>query len=505
LEGFCHPNLQKFLAKGIWLTMQPTADIGLVGLAVMGENLVLNMESHGFTVAVYNRTTSKVDEFTSGRAAGKKIIGTHTPAELVASLKSPRKIMIMVKAGAPVDAVINEFLPLLSPGDILIDGGNSQFPDSVRRTRDLKAKGILYIGTGVSGGEEGALKGPSIMPGGNPEAWPHVKPIFQSIAAKVADGSPCCDWVGPEGAGHFVKMVHNGIEYGDMQLICEAYDLMRRLLGISAAEMSEVFGRWNTGVLDSYLIEITRDILAYVDPETGQPMVDQILDTAGQKGTGKWTVVSALDTGTPLTLIAEAVFSRCLSAQKDQRVHASQILSGPTPAYSGDKAQLIDDIEQALYAAKIVSYAQGYELIESMAKETGWEFNKSGIALMWRGGCIIRSRFLGNIKDAFDRDAKLPNLMLDPFFKTALEKAAPGWRRVAALAVTQGIAAPALTSALAYFDGYRSDRLPANLLQAQRDYFGAHTYERTDKKRGEFFHTNWTGRGGTTASTTYNV
>lgn len=491
--------------KVFGLTMQPTADIGLVGLAVMGENLVLNMESHGYTVAVFNRTTSKVDEFVGGRGAGKKIVGTHSPAELVASLKSPRKIMIMVKAGKPVDDVIAEFLPLLSPGDILIDGGNSQFPDSTRRTKDLKEKGILYVGTGVSGGEEGALKGPSIMPGGNPEAWPAVKPIFQAIAAKVSDGSPCCDWVGPEGAGHFVKMVHNGIEYGDMQLICEAYDLMKRLLGLSAQEMSDVFSRWNTGVLDSYLIEITRDILGYVDPETNQPLVDNILDTAGQKGTGKWTVVSAMDTGTPLTLISEAVFSRCLSAQKDQRVHASKILSGPKPTYTGDKAQLIDDIEQALYAAKIVSYAQGYELIESMAKETGWKFNKSGIALMWRGGCIIRSRFLGNIKEAFDRDGSLPNLMLDPFFKSALEKASDGWRRVAALAVTQGIAAPAMTTALAYFDGYRSERLPANLLQAQRDYFGAHTYERLDKARGRFFHTNWTGRGGNTSSSTYNV
>lgn len=501
VEAECDTNSGKVFG----LTMQPTADIGLVGLAVMGENLVLNMESHGYTVAVFNRTTSKVDEFVGGRGAGKKIVGTHSPAELVASLKSPRKIMIMVKAGKPVDDVIAEFLPLLSPGDILIDGGNSQFPDSTRRTKDLKEKGILYVGTGVSGGEEGALKGPSIMPGGNPEAWPAVKPIFQAIAAKVSDGSPCCDWVGPEGAGHFVKMVHNGIEYGDMQLICEAYDLMKRLLGLSAQEMSDVFARWNTGVLDSYLIEITRDILGYVDPETNQPLVDNILDTAGQKGTGKWTVVSAMDTGTPLTLISEAVFSRCLSAQKDQRVHASKILSGPKPTYTGDKAQLIDDIEQALYAAKIVSYAQGYELIESMAKETGWKFNKSGIALMWRGGCIIRSRFLGNIKEAFDRDGSLPNLMLDPFFKSALEKASDGWRRVAALAVTQGIAAPAMTTALAYFDGYRSERLPANLLQAQRDYFGAHTYERLDKARGQFFHTNWTGRGGNTSSSTYNV
>jgi 6-phosphogluconate dehydrogenase len=483
----------------------PNADIGLIGLAVMGENLVLNMESHGYTVAVFNRTTSKVDDFVAGRAKGKKIVGTHTVQELVAALKSPRKIMIMVKAGPPVDAVIDELVPLLSPGDILIDGGNTHYPDTTRRTRDLKAKGLLFIGTGVSGGEEGALKGPSIMPGGNPEAWPHVKPIFQGIAAKVEDGTPCCDWVGPEGAGHYVKMVHNGIEYGDMQLICESYQLMKDLLGMDAPGMSEVFARWNKGKLDSYLIEITRDILAFKDEASGKPLVDLILDTAGQKGTGKWTVTSALDLGIALTLIGEAVFARCLSAQKEERVAASKVLTGPAPKFEGDKAAFIDDIEQALYASKLVSYAQGYALMNAMAKESGWEINNGAVALMWRGGCIIRSAFLGKIKEAFDRNPKLSNLLLDPYFTGEIQKAQAGWRRVCAAAVSQGIPIPAMISSLAYFDGYRTGRLPANLLQAQRDFFGAHTYERVDKPRGEFFHTNWTGRGGTTASTTYNV
>lgn len=483
-----------------------TADIGLIGLAVMGENLVLNMESHGYTVAVFNRTTSKVDDFVNGRGKGKKIIGCHTVQDVVASLKRPRKIMIMVKAGSPVDQVIDEFVPLLEPGDILIDGGNTHYPDTTRRTRALKEKGLLFVGTGVSGGEEGALKGPSIMPGGNPEAWPHVKPILQAIAAKVADGTPCCDWVGPEGAGHYVKMVHNGIEYGDMQLICEAYQLMRILLGMSPDQMHEVFARWNTGELDSYLIEITRDILAFKDPESGRPMVDLILDTAGQKGTGKWTVTSALDLGVPLTLIGEAVFARCLSAQKEERVAASQVLKGPEPKrFEGDASAFVNDIEQALYASKLISYAQGYALMNAMGKESGWEFNNGGVALMWRGGCIIRSAFLGKIKEAFDRNPKLTNLLLDPYFNEQISKAQSGWRRVCAAAISQGIPLPAMTSALAYFDGYRSERLPANLLQAQRDYFGAHTYERVDRKRGEFFHTNWTGRGGTTASTTYTV
>jgi 6-phosphogluconate dehydrogenase len=487
-------------------TTEKTADIGLIGLAVMGENLVLNMESHGFTVAVFNRTTSKVDEFVAGRAAGKKIVGTRSPQELVAALKSPRKIMIMVKAGAAVDAVIDELTPLLDPGDILIDGGNTHFPDSTRRTQALKAKGLHYIGTGVSGGEEGALKGPSIMPGGDPAAWPSVKPIFQSIAAKVEDGTPCCDWVGPEGAGHFVKMVHNGIEYGDMQLICEAYDLLRNLLGMSPSEIHDVFDKWNRGRLDSYLIEITRDILGFVDTETKQPMVDLILDAAGQKGTGKWTVISACDLGIPLTLIGEAVFARCLSAQKDERVAASKVLKGPAKAAGGmDRQQLIDDIESALYASKLVSYAQGFALITAQAADLNWEINRGGVALMWRGGCIIRSAFLGKIKEAFDRDPKLANLLLDPYFQAEVNQSQEGWRRAASAAVLHGIPAPAMTSALAYFDGYRSERLPANLLQAQRDYFGAHTYERVDKPRKQYFHTNWTGRGGSTASTSYNV
>ncbi len=483
---------------------EPTADIGLIGLAVMGENLVLNMESHGYTVAVYNRTTSKVDEFVNGRGKGKKLVGAHTVKDLVASLKRPRKVMIMVKAGAPVDAVIEEVAPFLEPGDILIDGGNTHYPDTTRRTRALKEKGLLFVGTGVSGGEEGALKGPSIMPGGNPDAWESVKPIFQAIAAKVDGGTPCCDWVGDEGAGHYVKMVHNGIEYGDMQLCCEAYQLMKDLAGMDAPAIGEVFGRWNQGKLDSYLVEITRDILAYKD-EDGQPLVDKILDTAGQKGTGKWTVTSALDLGISLTLIGEAVFSRCLSAQKEERVEASKVLEGPIPKMSGDMQAFINDIEQALYASKLVSYAQGYVLMNAMAKESGWKINNGGVALMWRGGCIIRSAFLGKIKEAFDRNPNLTNLLLDPYFKEEITKAQVGWRRVCSAAVSLGIPVPAMTSALAYFDGYRSGRLPANLLQAQRDYFGAHTYERTDKPRGEFFHTNWTGRGGTTASTTYNV
>ncbi len=486
-------------------TSPNTADIGLVGLAVMGENLVLNMESHGFTVAVFNRTTSKVNAFVQGRAKGKKIVGTHSVQELVASLKTPRKIMIMVKAGAPVDDVINELAPLLQPGDILIDGGNSHFPDSTRRTRELKAKGLLYIGTGVSGGEEGALKGPSIMPGGDVEAWPHVKPIFQAIAAKVPDGTPCCDWVGPEGAGHFVKMVHNGIEYGDMQLICEAYHLLREVLGMEPAAIHDVFARWNKGPLDSYLIEITRDILGFTDPETGKPMIDLILDAAGQKGTGKWTVISACDLGVPLTLIAEAVFARCLSAQKDERMAASRILKGPSNTGGRPDESLVDSIEQALYASKIISYAQGFALMDAMARESKWEINRGGVALMWRGGCIIRSAFLGKIKEAFDRDSKLTNLLLDPYFRDEIDRCQHGWRQASAAAITHGVPLPAMTSALAYYDGYRSERLPANLLQAQRDYFGAHTYERVDKPRGQYFHTNWTGRGGSTASSSYNV
>jgi len=480
------------------------ANIGLVGLAVMGENLVLNMESHGYTVAVYNRTISKVDDFINGRAKGKNIIGTHSIEEFVKSLESPRKVMLMVKAGKPVDSFIDQVIPFLEEGDIIIDGGNSHFPDTIRRTSYVESKGMLYIGAGVSGGEEGALLGPSIMPGGSPEAWEQIKPIFQAISAKVEDGTPCCDWVGENGAGHFVKMVHNGIEYGDMQLITEAYQILKDLVGMNADEIHEIFKEWNKGELDSYLIEITRDILAFKD-EDGNPLVDKILDTAGQKGTGKWTGISALDLGVPLTLIGEAVFARCLSAQKNERVEASKILSGPTPKFEGDKIEFIKDLEKALYASKLVSYAQGYVLMKAAAEEYGWTLNNGGIALMWRGGCIIRSAFLGKIKIAFDNNPNLTNLLLDPFFKSKIEEAQQSWRKVIATAVMNGIWVPALSTALEYFDGFRNDRLPANLLQAQRDYFGAHTYERIDKPRGEFFHTNWTGRGGETASTTYDV
>jgi len=481
------------------------ADIGLIGLAVMGENLVLNMESHRYTVAVFNRTVARVDNFLAGRAKGKKIVGCHTVKELVAALKKPRKVMIMVKAGPAVDQVIDEVAPLLEPGDIIIDGGNTHYPDTTRRTQALKGRGLLFIGTGVSGGEEGALKGPSIMPGGNPDAWPHVKAIFQAIAAKAPDGSPCCDWVGAEGAGHYVKMVHNGIEYGDMQLICEAYHLLSGLGGLDAAALHDVFARWNKGPLDSYLIEITRDIFGYKDPETGKPLVDLILDAAGQKGTGKWMVGSATDLGIPLTLITEAVFARCLSAQKEERLAAAGILHGPTPKFSGDKESFSRDVEMALYASKIISYAQGFALLRAMAQESGWTINNGAVALMWRGGCIIRSVFLGKIKEAFDRNKDLHNLLVDPYFAGELERAEAGWRRAVAAGIANGIPLPAMSAALAYFDGYRCGRLPANLLQAQRDYFGAHTYERVDRPRKQFFHTNWTGRGGTTASTTYNV
>jgi len=484
--------------------MKEKADIGLIGLAVMGENLVLNMESKGFTVAVYNRTTEKVDKFINGRGKGKNFIGAKTIEEFVNSLERPRKVMLLVKAGKPVDDFIEKVLPYLEKGDIIIDGGNSHFPDTIRRTKYVESKGLLYIGTGVSGGEEGALLGPSIMPGGSKEAWSHVKDIFQSISAKVEDGSPCCDWVGENGAGHFVKMVHNGIEYGDMQLITEAYQLMKDLLGLSHDEMHEVFKEWNKGELDSYLIEITRDILAFKD-EDGEPMVEKILDTAGQKGTGKWTGIAALDLGVPLTLIGESVFSRCISAQKEERVIASKILSGPTPKFTGDKKEFIEDLRQALFASKIISYAQGYVLLKEAAKEYGWDLNYGPIALMWRGGCIIRSVFLGKIKEAFDANPDLNNLLLDPYFKDIIMNAQNSWRKVCATAITNGIPAPALCSALNYYDGYRTERLPANLLQAQRDYFGAHTYERIDRKKGEFFHTNWTGRGGDTASSTYNV
>ena len=480
------------------------SDIGLIGLAVMGENLVMNMESKGFTVSVYNRTTEKVEKFVNGRAKGKNIVGTYSLEELVASLEKPRKVMMMIKAGSSVDDMIEKLIPLLEQGDIIIDGGNSHFPDTARRTAYVESKGLLYIGTGVSGGEEGALKGPSMMPGGSPAAWESVKPIFQAICAKVEDGSPCCDWVGENGAGHFVKMVHNGIEYGDMQLICEAYQLMRDLLGMSADEMHDVFARWNEQELDSYLVEITRDILAYKD-EDGEPIVNKILDTAGQKGTGKWTAISALDEGVPLTLIGEAVFSRCLSAMKEERVKASGILTGPEAKFTGSREEFIEDIKNALYAAKIVSYAQGYALMRTAAKTYGWNLNYGGIALMWRGGCIIRSVFLGKIKEAYDNNPALSNLLLDPYFKDVMDRAQAGWRRVCAQAVMNGIPVPAMNAALNYYDGYRCECLPANLLQAQRDYFGAHTYERTDKARGEFFHTNWTGEGGDTAATQYNA
>ena len=468
----------------------PPADIGLIGLAVMGENLVLNIESRGFTVAVYNRTVAKVDDFLGGPARGKNIVGAHSVEQLCGMLKRPRKVMLMVKAGAAVDAFIEQLLPHLEPGDIIIDGGNSHFPDSTRRTKFVEGQGLLFIGTGVSGGEEGALRGPSIMPGGSAAAWEHVRPIFQAIAARTADGTPCCDWIGPEGAGHFVKMVHNGIEYGDMQLICEAYHLMKSGLGLSNEQMRDVFDQWNRGELDSYLIEITRDILGYRD-EAGQATLDIILDTAGQKGTGKWTAQAALDVGQPLTLIGEAVFARFLSALKDERAAASKVLSGPAALCKSDRKALVDDLRQALYASKIVSYAQGYQLMRAVAEQHDWDLNYGGVALLWRGGCIIRSVFLSRIKEAFDRNPALVNLLLDPFFADALGNAQSAWRRVLQTAIGLGIPMPATSAALAFFDGYRSARLPANLRQAQRDYFGAHTYERTDRPRGEFFHPNW--------------
>ncbi len=480
------------------------ADIAVVGLAVMGENLILNMESKGFTVACFNRTVSKVDDFVNGRAKGKNIIGCHSVEELCANLKTPRKVMVMIKAGSPVDALIDQILPHLEDGDIIIDGGNSHFPDTIRRTEYVESKGKLYIGTGVSGGEEGALLGPSIMPGGSQGAWEHVKGIFQKICAQTDSGEPCCDWVGENGAGHFVKMVHNGIEYGDMQMICETYQMMKFGLGMTNKEMHDVFAEWNDAELDSYLIEITRDILGYQD-EDGNDTIDLILDTAGQKGTGKWTAIAALDLGQPLTLIGEAVFARCLSALKDERVEASKTLGGPNEPFSGDKKQMIDDLQKALYASKIISYAQGYQLMRAAAGEYKWNLNNGGIALMWRGGCIIRSAFLGKIKEAFDNNAGLVNLLLDPFFTEAVESAQESWRRVVKAAVDMGVPMPATSAALAYYDGYRSERLPANLLQAQRDYFGAHTYERVDKPRGRFFHTNWTGRGGDTSASTYIV
>ena len=484
--------------------MEPNADIALIGLAVMGQNLILNMNDHGNTVVAFNRTVSKVDDFLGKEAKGTNVIGAHSIEEMVSLLKKPRRVMLMVKAGKPVDEFIEQLIPLLEPGDIIIDGGNSLFEDTNRRAKYVESKGLLYIGTGVSGGEEGARHGPSIMPGGSPAAWPHVKPIFQAIAAKVDDGAPCCDWVGENGAGHYVKMVHNGIEYGDMQLICEAYHLLKVGLGMSADELHPVFAEWNKGDLDSFLIDITANILAYKDAD-GQPLVDKILDTAGQKGTGKWTVINSADLGIPTTLIAEAVYARCVSALKDDRVAAAKKLKGPKPKIPGDRAKFTENIRQALYASKIVSYAQGYMLMRAAAKEYNWNLNYGGIALMWRGGCIIRSRFLGEIKKAFDKNPKLTNLMLDKFFAKAIKQCQRGWRAVVATAAKKGIPTPAFGTALAFYDGFRSERLPANLLQAQRDYFGAHTYERVDKSRGEFFHTNWTGRGGDVASGTYNA
>ena len=479
------------------------SDIGLIGLAVMGENLVLNMESKGFRVSVYNRTVEKVDKFVQGRGKDKNIFGARSLEEFVSSLKSPRKVFLMVKAGQAVDDFIEKLIPVLDPGDVIIDGGNTHFPDTARRTAYVESKGLLYIGTGVSGGEEGALKGPSMMPGGSPAAWPLVKPIFQSICAKVENGQPCCYWVGEGGAGHFVKMVHNGIEYGDIQLICECYHIMKELLGMSNEEMHETFAEWNKGDLDSYLVEITRDILAKKD-EDGNYVLDYILDTAGQKGTGKWTAISALDAGVPLTLIGESVFARCLSAQKEERVAASKILQGPAPAkFAGDRKAFLEDLRKALFAAKVVSYAQGYALMKAAAKEYGWNLNYGGIALMWRGGCIIRSVFLGKIKEAFDNNPDIANILLDPYFSGKLAEAQSGWRNVLAQAIVNGVPAPCLSAALEYYDGYRCERLPANLLQAQRDFFGAHTYERTDMPRGQFFHTNWTGHGGDTVAGTY--
>ena len=479
------------------------ADIGLIGLAVMGENLTMNMETKGYTVAVYNRSTEKVDAFTRGRAHGKNIIGCHTYEELAASLNHPRKVMMLVKAGQAVDDTIEKLLEVLEPGDIIIDGGNSHFPDTIRRSAYVESRGMLYIGTGVSGGEEGALHGPSMMPGGSQEAWPLVRPIFQAICAK-ADGAPCCEWVGENGAGHFVKMIHNGIEYGDMQLICEAYLLMRDGLGMSADEISSVFGEWNEGELDSYLIEITRDILAYKD-EDGSPLLDKILDTAGQKGTGKWTGITALEEGVPLTLIGEAVFSRCLSAAKDERLVAAAAYPRAETPISDEKNEFIDCIRQALYAGKIISYAQGYALMRSAAETYNWNLNYGGIALMWRGGCIIRSVFLGKIREAYEKTPDLSNLLLDPYFRDSIRDRLPSWRKVVARAALSAIPIPAMSSALSYFDGYTSEKLPANLLQAQRDYFGAHTYERVDAPRGQFFHTNWTGEGGSTSATTYSI
>lgn len=484
--------------------MNQQADIGLIGLAVMGQNLALNMNDHGFNVVVYNRTTEKTDEFLQTAGKGTHIIGAHTLDEFFKQLKRPRRVILMVKAGEPVDHFISLCVPHMEPGDIIIDGGNSLFTDTNRRCKELESKGILFLGTGISGGEEGARHGPSIMPGGNPKGWPHVKKIFQDISAKV-DNSPCCDWVGEEGSGHYVKMVHNGIEYGDIQLICEAYNLLQTCLGFTAEQLSQTFAAWNEGALDSYLIEITAHIFATKDTD-GSPLVENILDVAGQKGTGKWTVINALDLGMPLTLISEAVFARCLSALKDARMAASQKLQGPTSQlYTGNREEFIEAIRQALYASKIISYAQGFMLMRQAAQEYGWKLNYGGIALMWRGGCIIRSRFLGKIKEAFDKNGDLENLLMDDFFIKEINQAERGWRKVVSSAAELGIAIPCFSTALSFYDGYRTAKLPANLLQALRDFFGAHTYERIGQPRGKFFHTNWTGTGGNVSSSSYNA
>ena len=479
------------------------SDIGVVGLAVMGQNLILNMNDNGYVVSAYNRTTSKVDEFIANEAKDTNVVGVHSLEELVSTLKSPRKIMLMIKAGDAVDQEIDKLIPLLEKGDIIIDGGNSLYTDTIRREKYVSSKGLLYVGTGVSGGEEGARRGPSIMPGGSPEAWPYVKDIFQKISAKVDNDIPCCDWVGQGGAGHYVKMVHNGIEYGDMQLICEAYDLLKKYAGLSNDRIAQIFDEWNKGELDSYLIEITADILAFKD--NNESLIDKIMDTAGQKGTGKWTVVDSAQLGQPVTLISEAVFARCLSSIKDERVAASAILQGPSNQIEDNAEEFIESVRQALYAAKIVSYAQGYMLMRAAAKEYGWDLNYGGIALMWRGGCIIRSRFLGKIKEAYETNPALTNLLIDPFFVQELSTSQELLRKTVATASLAGIPLPAMSSALSFYDGYRSEKLPANLLQAQRDYFGAHTYERIDTPKGEMHHTNWTGQGGTTSSGSYNV
>lgn len=480
-----------------------TADIGLIGLAVMGQNLALNIHDHGFAIAVYNRTTEKTEQFLSGPAKESSIIGTQSIEQFVQTLKRPRKIILMVKAGQVVDSFIEQLLPHLEKGDIIIDGGNSHYPDSNRRTKELEKQGILFVGAGISGGEEGARKGPSIMPGGNQEAWKQIQPILQGIAAKV-DQQPCCDWVGQQGSGHYVKMVHNGIEYGDMQLICEAYNILKTGLGLGAKDLQQIFTQWNTGPLNSYLIEITGQIFG-VNDQDGQPLVEKILDVSGQKGTGKWTAINALDLGMPLTLIGEAVFARCLSSLKQERTEASKKLLGPSPVFDGDIAEFVQKVHGALYASKIISYAQGFMLMKEAAKEYNWDLNYGSIALMWRGGCIIRSRFLGKIKEAYDQDPTLSNLLMNDFFAAEIQKCQQQWRDVVATAAMWGIPVPCFSTALSFYDGYRTQRLPANLLQAQRDFFGAHTYERVDKPRGEFFHTNWTGTGGSVASTTYNA